>query len=195
MRDWIKAILLHKRRLDLINTIKYKLLEDAKKIIPALSRCIKSRILVVILFTYVWLPITIKAGDMLLDKVIATVNQEQILHSDLEEACKQLALEGKIVNASVKMNILRQLVLNKIFLSKAILDYIKFPKAYLAYIQRECDFKIASLIQRLVSEEKLVQAVHQSIYHIKKAMQKSKKEEYLISQVYQHLTEHVRRQR
>ncbi|CAH2559747.1 Chaperone SurA [Cardinium endosymbiont of Oedothorax gibbosus] len=142
-----------------------------------------------VLLTYAWLPVTRASDTLLLDKVIVTVNQELILHSDLEEACKQVTLEGKEADKSVEMDLLRELVLNKIFLAKAaLLDDVKIPKAR---IQRACDFRIASLIRQYGSEEKLVQAAHQSIYHIKKGIKKRLKAEYLASCVYQHLTQHI----
>lgn len=159
-----------------------------KKITPVLSRLIKSVIPSLVLLTCAWFPVTKAHDRWLLDKVIATVNQELILYSDLEEACKQLALEGKVVDASVKMGLLRELVLNKIFLAKAIVHDVKIPKAH---IQRACDFRIASLIQQLGSEEKLVQAAHQSIDHIKKGVKQKFKAEYLASWVYQYLTQHI----
>ena len=162
-----------------------------KKTIPVLSRLIKSLIALLVLSPCMTLYIAraIDRSDaLLLDKVIATVNQEQILHSDLEEVCTQLALEGKVVDEALKMHLLRELVLNKIFLSKAASCNVTIPKAY---IQKTCDFRIASLVQRLGSEEKLVQVARQSIYHIKKSIKQRIKAEILASRVHQHLTEHV----
>ncbi len=159
-----------------------------KKIIPVLSRLNKSLISNLIILTCVWLPTTRASDKLLLDKVIATVNKELILHSDLEEACKQLALEGKVVNESMKMYVLRELVLNKIFLAKAKLHDVKIPKTS---IERACDDRMANLVQRFGSEAKLVQAAHQSIYDIKKSVKQRVKSEYLVSWVHQHLTENV----
>lgn len=158
-----------------------------KKITPVLFRLTKSVVPAFVLLTYLRLPLA-KADDILVDKVIATVNQERILHSDLEAACKQLALEGKVVDASAKMYLLRELVLNKIFLAKAMLHDFKISKED---IQRDCDFRIASLLQRVGSEEKLVQVAHQSIYHLKKSLKQRLKAECLAAQVHQHLTRHV----
>lgn len=159
-----------------------------KKIILVLSSLTKRMICALVLGTCVWLPVA-RAGDrLLLDQVIATVNQELILHSDLEDACRQLVLEGKVVDASVKTQVLRALVLNKMFLAKAILHDVKIPKAS---IQRACDVRIASWVQQLGAEEKLVQVAHQSMYHIKKGLKKRLKAEYLASWVHQNLTQHI----
>ncbi|AXI24560.1 PPIC-type PPIASE domain protein [Cardinium endosymbiont of Sogatella furcifera] len=140
------------------------------------------------LLVCIWSPATKAADTLLLDKVIATVNQELILHSDLEAACKQLESQGKVVDASVKLGLLRELVLNKIFLSKAALYDVKAPKAH---IQTKCDVELASLIQEAGSEAKLVQASHQSIKAIKKGLKERCKAEWLASWVYQHLTQQV----
>ncbi|MEF2228998.1 MAG: peptidylprolyl isomerase [Candidatus Cardinium sp.] len=140
------------------------------------------------LLTCIWSPATKAADTLLLDKVIATVNQELILHSDLEAVCKQLEWEGKVVDESVKLGLLRELVLNKIFLSKAALHDVKAPKAH---IQRACDARLASLIQQVGSEAQLVQVTHQSINAIKKGLKERFKAEYLAAWVYQHLTKQV----
>ncbi|WP_342265553.1 peptidylprolyl isomerase [Cardinium endosymbiont of Philonthus spinipes] len=159
-----------------------------KKTIPVLFKYIKSLAPALVVFICASWPVARANNTLLLDKVIATVNQELILHSDLEEACRQLALEGKVINASVKMHLLRELVLNKIFLSKAMLHDVKIPKAH---IQRACDGRIAALIRQLGSEEKLAQVAHQSIYDIKKGLKQRFKAEYLASWVYQYLTQDV----
>lgn len=78
-----------------------------RKILTALSRFFKSVILAFALLPYLWFSVTTRSRDaFLLDKIIATINQEQILHSELEEICQQFVLECKVVDASVKMDVL-----------------------------------------------------------------------------------------
>lgn len=160
-----------------------------KKIIPVSSMEVKRGISYLFMFFCAWVPL-VSANDSLLlvDKVIASVDQQLILHSELEEGCKQLALEGKLVDESVKLNLLRELVLNKIFIAKALLDDIQAPKAH---IQRECDYTIASWVQRIGSEEKLSQYFHQPIYNIKKDLKRRLKEKYLVWLVNQNITQQV----
>ncbi|WP_419241053.1 foldase protein PrsA [Cardinium endosymbiont of Nabis limbatus] len=125
-----------------------------------------------------------------MDKTIARVNEAFILHSDLEAVCNQLALQqGKAVDASVKMDLLRELVLDKIFLSEALLNDVKIPKAY---IQGRCEDRVASLIQRFGSEEKLVEAAGQPIYAFKKRIKEMIKSESLAQQTYAYITKEVR---
>ncbi len=159
-----------------------------KKIIPVLSRLTKSVIPAFLIFNCGWLAVTSANDAVVLDKVIATVNQQRIFYSDLEEVCQQLALEGKVVDEALSMHVLRELVVNKIFLAKAILQDIKIPEAD---IQRECDLRIASLVQRLGSEKKLVDAAHKSMYHIKKSLRQRFESEYLASRVHEYLTKSV----
>ncbi|ROT47658.1 peptidylprolyl isomerase [Candidatus Cardinium hertigii] len=163
-----------------------------KTIIPALSRLTKKAIQYIFILFFCRLPVASTNGaPLLLDKVIATVDQELILHSELEEICKQLALEGKVVDTSVKMKLLRELVLNKIFLAKAALNNVKISKPQKALMQRECDFKIAYWVQRMGSEKKLTEHFHQSIYNIKRELKRNKKAQYLAVSVQQNLTQHV----
>ncbi|WP_339044065.1 peptidylprolyl isomerase [Cardinium endosymbiont of Tipula unca] len=126
--------------------------------------------------------------SLLLDKVVATVNQEIILHSELEEECKQLSLQGKPVEEDIKANVLRELVLNKIFLAKATSANIKAPEAY---IRRDCDRTIAHMVRQLGSEEKLAQYFNQPIYSIKRELKRRLEEKYLALKVRHSITEHV----
>ncbi|MBX9889761.1 MAG: peptidylprolyl isomerase [Amoebophilaceae bacterium] len=123
---------------------------------------------------------------LLLDKVIATVGQEVILYSELEEAYKQLCVEGKLLDASAKKKLLYELVLNKIFLAKAIANDVKIPSAY---IERECDLTLTSWIKHIGSEEKLIAHFHQPIYMIRKDLKRILKEKHLVMSVHQSLTE------
>ncbi|TSJ81216.1 MAG: peptidylprolyl isomerase [Candidatus Cardinium sp.] len=159
-----------------------------KKTIPVLSRLTRSLMGVFVLLTCMALPLARVSGTVLLDKVIAKVNKEEILYSDLQRECNRLALEGKKIDEQLQMHVLRELVLNKIFLSKAKSYNINIPKKH---IQKTCDFRIAGLVQRFGSEEKLVEAARQPIYHIKKNIKQRIESEILASQVYQHLTKHV----
>lgn len=135
------------------------------------------------------LPLIASADDsLLLDKIVATVSQEIILHSELEEACKQLRLEGKPVDKTVKATLLRELVLNKIFLAKASSANIKVPEAY---IRRDCDRTIAHMVRQIGSEEKLTQYFNQPIYSIKRELKRRLEEQYLALKVKQSITEHV----
>ncbi|CDG49619.1 PpiC-type peptidyl-prolyl cis-trans isomerase [Cardinium endosymbiont cBtQ1 of Bemisia tabaci] len=159
-----------------------------KKIIPVLFRLTKTLVCCVAITICARLPIARASDKLLLDKVIATVNQEIILYSDLEEAYKQ-QFYSEVVDESKKIRLLRDLVVHKMLLAKAKLDDLKVPKAYL---ERECDAKIASWIEKFGSEEKLLQeSKDKSIYHIKKKLKKQLKEQYLIMSTYRHLTQHV----
>ncbi|MGI2298526.1 hypothetical protein ACRRVB_01835 [Candidatus Cardinium hertigii] len=138
----------------------------------------------------VGLPITSASDKLLLDKIIATVNQEIILYSDLETICKEYYPEIEVVDESKKIKLLRELVVGKMLLSKAISDDRKIPEAYL---EGECNARIASLIQQFGSEEKLLQVMgkSKSIYHFRKWLKKQLKEQYLIMVASRHLTDDV----
>ena len=122
---------------------------------------------------------------LLLDKVIATVGQEVILYAELEEAYKQVCVEGKVLDESDKKKLLYELVVNKIFLAKAIADDVKIPSAY---IERECDLTLTSWIKHVGSEEKLIAYFHQPIYMIRKDLKRVLKEKHLVMSMHQSLT-------
>ncbi|MGI2257688.1 hypothetical protein ACRRVD_04140 [Candidatus Cardinium hertigii] len=159
-----------------------------KKIIPVLCTLTKTVIWSLAINICAGLPVTKANDQFLLDKVIVTINQEIILHSDLEEACKQLASEREVIDESKKIALLRALVVNKILLAKAKLENLKIPKGHL---EKECDAKIARWIDQFGTQEKFVEIAGESIYHIKKSLKKSLKEEYFTFLAYRHLTQHV----
>jgi peptidyl-prolyl cis-trans isomerase SurA len=124
----------------------------------------------------------------LLDTVVARVNQELVLHSELEELCKQFELEGHTVDAAKKQELVRELVVNKIFLAEAVASGYKPPKEH---IQRECEMTIASWIQRIGSESKLVAYFQQPLQRIKKDLKRSLRTKYATFAMHHKLTEQV----
>ena len=162
-----------------------------KKIIPVLSIQMQIvRFCLFILFFFSKEAIAIGANDSMwvVDKVIATVDQEVILYSDLESACKQYTLQGQVVNDRVKLELLRKLVLHKIFLAKAASNNIQAP---VEAIQRECDMILASHIQQLGSEEAVAQACKMPLTMLKEEIKRAKSAEYVISIIKQNLTSQV----
>jgi len=131
-----------------------------------------------------------KADDavFLLDKVIATVDQQVILHSELEEMYKQANLESKTLDASHKKKLLHELILSKFFLAKAKSNDLKIPQEY---IEKECNLTITSWMQHLGSEEALTKYFQQPLHLIRKDLKHSLKEKYLIMSVQQSLTENI----
>ncbi|MGI2262309.1 peptidylprolyl isomerase [Candidatus Cardinium hertigii] len=154
-----------------------------------LFRLIKTVVCCLAISICAGLPITRATDKLLLDKVIASVNQEVILYSDLEEVYnQQFYSEVEIVGESKKIALLRELVVHKMLLAKAKLDDLKISKAYL---EGQCEAKIASWIQHFGSEEKILEVTGKSIYHFKKKLKKQLKEQYLAMLAYRHLTQHV----
>ncbi|TDG95684.1 peptidylprolyl isomerase [Cardinium endosymbiont of Culicoides punctatus] len=159
-----------------------------KKTILVLSMLTK-KIIYSLTIIVSYFPLVAWSNDsLLLDKVVATVNQEIILHSEVEEACKQLIIQGHSVDESVKKNVLRELVLNKMLLAKAALTNTKVPETY---IQRNCDHTIAQMIRQSGSEEKLVQYFNQPIGNIKKELKRRLEERYLAMKAKHNITEHI----
>ncbi len=124
----------------------------------------------------------------LLDTVVARVNQEIVLHSELEELCKQLHLEGNAIDAAKKRELVRELVLNKIFLAEAAASGYKPPKEH---IQRECEMTLTSWIQRIGSESKLVAYFQQPLHRIKKDLKRNLRTKYATFAMHQKLTEQI----
>ena len=160
-----------------------------KKIIPVLFRLTKTVVCGLAISICAGLSITRATDKLLLDKVIATVNQEVVLYSDLEEVYKQqFYSEEEIVDESKKIALLRELVVHKMLLAKAKLDDLKISKVSL---ESQCEAKISSWIEQFGSEEKIIQVTGKSIYHLKKKLKKQFKEQYLAMLAYRHLTQHI----
>ncbi|MDD9139450.1 MAG: peptidylprolyl isomerase [Candidatus Cardinium sp.] len=148
----------------------------------------KLRCLVVYFFASVLLCMQGHASTLLLDKVIATVDEEQILYSDLEGLCAQLALEGKATDPAARRNLLHELILSKLFLAKARIEATKVEEAV---IQRQCDAYLAVWIKQAGSEEKLVAHFHRPIKQIRAMLKGDLEERALMAEVKRKLIEPV----
>lgn len=113
---------------------------------------------------------TLKANDTLLvDKVLATIGDNIILHSDIELQYNQLATENPSVTEDFKCAIFDQMLNQKLFLQQAKVDSVVIGEDE---IQSELDRRIRYFTQMIGSVEKLEEYYGKSIIEIKDEFQK-----------------------
>lgn len=114
---------------------------------------------------------------ILLDKIIANVDNQIILQSELETAYQQYLLQGLEAVPDLKCKVLSQLITNKMLLSKAQKEGVVVPQETIAQALND---RMQSLLVQVASEEELVQYWGKSIEEIKSVLRESIKEQLML---------------
>lgn len=115
--------------------------------------------------------------SMLLDKIVANVDNHIILQSELETAYQQYLLQvGKEV-PDLKCKILEQLIFNKMLLARAKQEGVVVERETIA---QALSGKLQHLLAQVGSEAKLVQYLGKPIEEIKSEIRKNIKEQLIL---------------
>lgn len=165
-----------------------KFYKRLKKIIPALPTFRKQMAIGMMLCSESVMGQTMDRR-ILLDKVIASVNEEKIFYSELEHYAKEWELKAKQpINHAETIKLLHKLVIQKMFLAEAIAKNITIPAHEL---QRLLNHHLTSLIQQLGSKENVEQYFHRSFHSVRQGVKLSIEEQSKISSVQQILTQQL----
>ena len=113
---------------------------------------------------------------ILVDKIIANVDNQIILQSELEAAYQQYLLQGGEEALEPKCKILEQMIINKMLLSQAK-QVIVVEKEELA---RAFDDEMGRLLAQVGSEERLVQYWGKPIKAIRSELREKIKEQLIL---------------
>lgn len=115
---------------------------------------------------------TEKPDGLLLDKVVAVVGKEIIMHSDLEVQYQQYRQMGSYQGSeeTVKCTILEGMILSKLLMTKADNDSLYAPDNQ---IDMELDYRLKYFISQIGSQEKLEEYFGKPISEIKEEMRKN----------------------
>jgi peptidyl-prolyl cis-trans isomerase SurA len=117
-------------------------------------------------------------SGVMLDKIIARVDNHYILSSELEEMYNSYAANGQ--KAPEKCQILESLIINKMLLAKAEIDSVTVEDKS---VDNELDGKMSYMIQRFGSEKNLVEAYGKSVDNLKSELRTQVKEQKIVEKM------------
>ena len=116
----------------------------------------------------------------LLDKIIANVDNQIVLQSELDTACQQYLLQGGQELPDLKCKLLERLIINKMLLSKAQQEGVVVDKEL---IVQECSARMQYLLAQAGSEVALVQYLDKSIEAIKSELCEKIREQLMLERM------------
>lgn len=117
-----------------------------------------------------------------IDKVVAVVNDQYILLSELEFQTQMIAYQRRLNpnDPALKKAVLNSLIEEKLMLVQAELDSIRVTEDE---VNRQLDFQIENFIQQFGSKEKLEQAYNRPLEKIRRELRDEIKNNILIQKV------------
>ncbi len=136
------------------------------------------------------IPFCVKAQELVVDKIVAEIDNRIILKSELENAYLGYLQENKDakVEPSLKCEILRQLLLNKVMVAKAEIDSIVVSDASIDF---EMERRMMGMVDRAGSQEALEQAIGKTITEAKDDLRPLVIEQLTVNEVQREITKDV----
>ncbi|MDB4835180.1 peptidylprolyl isomerase [Cyclobacteriaceae bacterium] len=125
-------------------------------------------------------------GGQTIEKIVAKVDNEIVLLSDLETAFIQYTKGGNPNHPELKCKILETLVINKLLVAKAAIDSITVDEAM---IENQLDYRIQSVLAEFGGDEKMLQEAYgKTIPELKDELRPALREQLLAQQMQQKIT-------
>lgn len=163
------------------NKIREDILEQAKNdngcTVMNIKRKCHLMVLCLALTRIVWAE---HSQGTLLDKIIANVDNQIILHSDLETAYQQYLLQGDEEVADLKCKMLERLIIDKMLLSRAKQEGVAVEKEAIA---QALDDRMQYLLAQAGSEARLAQYLGRPIEEIKSELREKIKEQLMLDRM------------
>lgn len=130
-----------------------------------------------------------KSGQSI-DRIVAIIGENPILHSDIENQYMQYLMQGNITNpADIRCQIIEEILFSKLLLNQAKLDSIEVSEQQ---VESEMDRRIQYFISQIGSAEKLEEYYSKSILEIKNDLRTVIKEQMLSEQIQRGIIENVK---
>tara|TARA_X000000950_G_scaffold42027_3_gene46294 strand:+ start:62778 stop:64094 length:1317 start_codon:yes stop_codon:yes gene_type:complete len=140
--------------------------------------------LIIIITTF---SIIINAQDI--DKIIAVVGDEIVLHSDVENQYLQYISQGVTRNEELRCEVLEDLMTQKLLIFSCKQDSIFVTKEE---IEQEVETRVNYYIDQIGSIEKVEQYFEKDIYQIKKVLSELVEDQFLIQRMQSSITKEVK---
>jgi len=130
-----------------------------------------------------------QAQSVLIDKIIAKVDNQIVLQSELELATKQFLAETRYKGNDVKCDVLETLIINKLLLAKADIDSITVDEKM---VDDQLDRRMQYFISSLGSEEKLEAYYNKSILDLKHDLRRQVKDQMIVQKMQDQITKKLK---
>lgn len=118
----------------------------------------------------------------MIDKVVAVIGENMVLHSDIEQQVDQMTMNDIPVTSNTRCQILEDQMYQKLFVSRARLDSVTVTEEQ---IEQELNTRLRYFISQIGSEEELVKFYGKTIDQIKEDFKDEVEEILLIQQMQQ----------
>jgi peptidyl-prolyl cis-trans isomerase SurA len=129
------------------------------------------------------------AQSVLIDKIIAKIDNQILLQSELELATKQFLAETRYTGTDVKCNVLETLIINKLLLAKADIDSVTVDDRM---VDEQLDRRMQYFISSIGSEEKLEAYYNKSISLLKSDLRRQVKDQMVVQKMQDQITKKLR---
>ncbi|MFO8053733.1 MAG: peptidylprolyl isomerase [Bacteroidales bacterium] len=123
-----------------------------------------------------------------IDKIIAIIGDNIILHSDIENQYMQYLMQGETEDSGIRCEIFEELMFQKMLLNKAEKDSITISSSQ---VNSELDRRMRYFIRQIGSERKLEEYYNKTIIELKEELRSSIREQMLVNQVQNELTSDI----
>ncbi|SNS56653.1 periplasmic chaperone for outer membrane proteins SurA [Ekhidna lutea] len=130
-----------------------------------------------------------QSNDVVIDKIIAKVDDYIILKSELERSYLDFLSRGQMRGSNAKCDILQQLVVNKMLMAQSEIDSIFVDDAE---VNNNLDRRMSMMAQQFGGEEAIIKAYGKSIEQIRAEIFDNIKEQLTIQRMQSTLTSELK---
>jgi peptidyl-prolyl cis-trans isomerase SurA len=141
----------------------------------------------IIIFTLL-LSFHVSAQQKIIDRIVATVGNEIILQSDIENMYRQMLGQGMTSQGDMKCEILEDLLASKLMLNQAKIDSIEIGASQ---VEMELNSRLQKFIDQIGSQEKLEAYYDKSIQQIKADFRDLIKDQMLTQEMQKKIAEDI----
>jgi peptidyl-prolyl cis-trans isomerase SurA len=131
----------------------------------------------------------LQAQNVVVDKIIARVNNEIILKSDLEKMYLQVMEQEKNLPPNIHCYLLQQLIVNKVLVAKAEIDSVQVDEGR---VELELNRRMEYFIGQFGSPEKLEKTLGKTVSQLKDELHDQIKEQLIIQTMRKKITDEAK---
>jgi peptidyl-prolyl cis-trans isomerase SurA len=129
------------------------------------------------------------AQNVVIDKIVARVNTEIILKSDVEKMYQQVLEQEKNLPPNIHCYLLQQLIVNKVLVAKAEIDSVEVEEGR---VELELDRRMQYFVEQFGSPEKLEKTLGKTISQLKDELREQIKEQLIVQTMRKKITDEVK---
>lgn len=144
-----------------------------------------SKFIAISLFLVIPMLLQAQSEGIIVDKIIAKVDDYIIMKSDLERAYLEFLSRGEFRNSNARCTILENLVVNKMLVAKAEIDSVIVEDAE---VESNLNNRMEYMISQIGSEEEIEKYYKKSLEQIKEELFDDIREQLIIQRMQQEIT-------